>query len=111
MTNPPFYVNLSALKMARFWSLDSHAMVKVASRRPLKADARVGSQLRPCEVRDGQTGTGTADIRILLFSIVSVIKPWFYNPVTYHLRSTSTFESVVKTHLTSPATSAMSVSE
>jgi hypothetical protein len=71
-------------------------MVKVASRRPLKADARVGSQVRPCEVRDGRTGTGTADIRIPLFSIVSVIKLRFYNPFIYHRRYTSAFESVVK---------------
>jgi len=71
-------------------------MIKAASRRPLKADARVGSQVSPCEVRDGQSGTGTADIPILQFSTVIITKPRFYNPFIYHRRYTSAAESVVK---------------
>ena len=71
-------------------------MIKAASRQPLKADARVRSYVSPREVHDGQSGTGTAGIRNLRFSTVSIIKPKFYNPFIYHRRCTSAVESVVK---------------
>ena len=35
------------------------AMAQAVSRRPLSAEARVRSRVSPCEIRGGQSGTGT----------------------------------------------------
>lgn len=62
----------------------SRAMGKVASRRPLTAEAQVRSRTNPCESCDGQNGTGTR------FSSSTFHFHWHYHSTSVTNSSSST---------------------
>jgi len=53
--------------------LAGHAMTLDVIRRPLTSEARVGSQVSPCEICGGQSVTGTGISPCIWFSLVSII--------------------------------------
>jgi hypothetical protein len=53
--------------------LKGRAMAQAVSRRLLTAEARVRTQVRPCGICDGQSGTGAGfSPQVLLFSSVEI---------------------------------------
>jgi hypothetical protein len=53
--------------------ITGRAMAQAVSRRPLTAETRVRSQVNPCEICGGQSGTGTGFSPSCRFSLVNFI--------------------------------------
>jgi hypothetical protein len=60
-------------------------MAQAVSRRPLTAEDRVHARVSSCGICGGQIVTGTGFLRVLRFSLVSIIPPWL-SRIVYHLR-------------------------
>jgi hypothetical protein len=59
-------------------------MVQVVSRLSLATEVRIRAQVSPCAICGLQSGLGQALLRVLRFSLVSIITLWF-SILIYHL--------------------------
>jgi hypothetical protein len=59
-------------------------MAQAVSRRPLTAEGRVLTLVRPCGICGGQSGTGILFPRVFQFLPANIIPPWL-SMLLYHL--------------------------
>ena len=64
------------------------AIAQAISWRPVSAEASVRFQISPCEINNGQSGTGTGFLLVLRFSNVSIIPPVLHTRFHLHVALT-----------------------